>query len=351
MKNILFRADGNARIGAGHVMRCLALGMAAKQLGVQCKYITADDSFKNIIVRYGFENMILHTDYTDMECELLQMGSLIEQFHPDAVVVDSYYVTEEYLKALKKKVTLAYIDDIKKFVYPVDYLINYNAGAIKLNYATWYKENDVAQPRLLLGERYVPLRREFQNIVTKEPKRVVSDIFFSAGGADPERVALQFTKEVLRCEQFAKYRFHLVLGSFEPDIEEIKKISNSFKQIVLHQNVQEMSKLMQQCDIAVSAAGSTLYELCACGIPTITYVLADNQILGETSLCQKEIMKSAGDIRSKEDFWRNLMELITQLCDDLQERRRMRNTAMREIDGNGARRVVECIAYGKEVED
>lgn len=49
----------------------------------------------------------------------------------------------------------------------------------------------------------------------------------------------------------------------------------------------KMSELMQQCDMAVSAAGSTLYELCACGMPTITYVLADNQKLEKVLYVEK----------------------------------------------------------------
>lgn len=53
MKKILFRADGNAQIGAGHIMRCLSLGMAARELGILCKYVTADDSFSGTIKEYG----------------------------------------------------------------------------------------------------------------------------------------------------------------------------------------------------------------------------------------------------------------------------------------------------------
>ena len=174
-------------------------------------------------------------------------------------------------------------------------------------------------------------------------KRDVTDIFFSAGGADPERIALRFSQEVMSSKKLEKYQFHLVLGAFEPDVEEIKRLAETDQRLHIHQNVREMSKLMCQCDIAVSAAGSTLYELCACGVPTITYVLADNQIPGERSLCGKGVMKSAGDVRTKQNFWQELMDMIYLLSEDYNERLQMRENCERTVDGTGAEHIVQMI--------
>lgn len=343
MKKILFRADGNADIGAGHIMRCLSLGIAARRLGIQCKYVVADDSFSTIIEEYGFEYEILNTDYSKMDAEWDKTITVIREFMPDVILVDSYYVTYNYLDRLKRVAKLAYIDDIKSFAYPVDILINYNPGAVELDYWGLYKENRVKLPQMLLGESFVPLREEFQQLQQVPAKKNAADIFFSAGGADPERIALRFLQEVLCTKKLENYRFHLVLGAFEPDIEEIKALAEKNLQINIYQNVREISKLMNQCDIAVSAAGSTLYELCACGIPTITYILADNQILGEKSLCGKGIMKSAGDVRTKKDFWSELMEMIYTLCDNYEERVRMQERAAKTVDGMGAERTIQTI--------
>lgn len=343
MKKILFRADGNAQIGAGHIMRCLSLGMAARELGILCKYVTADDSFSGTIKEYGFECEILHTDYYDMEQELNKCLEVIQKFRPDVILADGYYVTHSYLTELKKYAKLAYIDDIKSFAYPVDVLINYNSGATEMDYPKLYQDNKKELPQLILGEHFVPLRQEFQKLHLQPVKNKVSDILFSAGGADPERIALRFAREVIHNEQLSGYRFHLVLGAFEPDVEEIKKLAEKHTQICIHQDVKKMSELMQQCDMAVSAAGSTLYELCACGVPTITYVLADNQKLGERSLCGKGIMKSAGDVRTKSEFWNDLMEMMYLLAENYEERVKLRKYEIREIDGKGAKRVIRSV--------
>lgn len=351
MKKILFRADGNAQIGAGHIMRCLSLGMAARELGILCKYVTADDSFSGTIKEYGFECEILHTDYYDMEQELNKCLEVIQKFRPDVILADGYYATHSYLTELKKYAKLAYIDDIKSFAYPVDVLINYNSGAMEMNYPKLYQDSKTELPQLILGEHFVPLRQEFQNLKRKPVKSKVTDILFSAGGADPERIALRFVREVVHNEQLSGYKFHLVLGAFEPDVEEIKKLAEKHTQICIHQNVKKMSELMQQCDMAVSAAGSTLYELCACGMPTITYVLADNQKLGESSLCGKGVMKSAGDVRTKTGFWDDLMEMMYLLAENCEERQKMRESAVRTVDGMGAEHIIKNLmsSEGKDV--
>ena len=82
---------------------------------------------------------------------------------------------------------------------------------------------------------------------------------------------------------------------------------------VLHINEHNMSALMQKCDIAISAAGSTLYELCATGIPAITYTLADNQLIAAEQFDKQGIMLSAGDCRDDEGFIVRLEKLLDKL--------------------------------------
>ena len=54
---------------------------------------------------------------------------------------------------------------------------------------------------------------------------------------------------------------------------------------------------MQKCDVAVSAAGSTLYELCCVGVPILCYTLADNQIDMMTEFERRGFAFSIGDVR------------------------------------------------------
>lgn len=340
---ILFRADGNANIGAGHVMRCLSIGMAARKLGYQCKYLIADSSFQKIIEANGFETDILNTNYSNLEAELNVVIDKIKEDNPLAVFVDSYYVTSLYLATLSTMLSVIYLDDIRAFAYPVDFLINYNAFAKQINYPLYYKDENVKIPTLLLGEMFVPLREEFQNRSEVKINKRVNHILFSAGGADPERIALNFVRFIIQNTELKKYYFHIVLGHFEVDAEEIKEISKTYPQIIVHEKVVRMSDLMRQCDLAVSAAGSTLYELCACGIPTITYILENNQILGAKSLCAKGIMMNVGDYRTEKKFFSKILNMILLLDNDFASRKRMHDLSISAVDGNGAVNIIKTV--------
>ena len=109
-----------------------------------------------------------------------------------------------------------------------------------------------------------------------------------------------------------------------------------------------MSALMLKCDIAISAAGTTLYELCACGIPTVSFSFADNQILPTETFGEKALMLNAGDSRRCESFFESLNEKLSLLIGDCKLRQEMSRSMQSVIDGNGACRVAtELIGFTK----
>lgn len=339
---IIFRADGNLCVGAGHLMRCLSVAVAASDKGIECKFITADDSFRDKIIENGFEVVVLNTDFKHLYDELFLIKDILEKEKPDYIIVDSYYVTNDYLSCLQQYGKLVYIDDVASFAYPVDVLINYNIYASRMNYDEIYTQAGIPVPRQIMGTSYVPLRKEFCGLKHKARSGLVRNILVSAGGADPEGIALRIAEYLLdHTSQIEKYKFHFIVSRYEPDSRRIENIASQNKWIILHKDVKKMSELMQSCDIAISAAGSTLYELCACGIPTITYILADNQIMGAETFEQTGVMLNAGDVRKKGDFFEDLFLLLMLLCDNTVLRASLTEKAQRLIDGNGAARLAE----------
>lgn len=344
MKKIIFRADGNAEIGAGHVMRCLSIGAAARNAGMECVYIVADSSFESIIQSKGFSCRVLDTLYSDMDSELPVFEETLSQYKPDIIIVDSYYVTANYLKELRRFGKTIYIDDVLAFAYPVDILINYNIYADRAEYESLYSDNNICIPELLLGTKYIPLRDEFRLSTVPVQKGNVENILISAGGADPEGMALKLAKCFIEDHELAgKYKFHFIISSFEPNRKELKEIAVQYPWIKLHENVQHMSGLMLESDLAVSAAGSTLYELAACGVPVITYVLADNQLPGALGFEKAGIMVNAGDCRIKTDFFPALCQEIKLLCADKIKRKNMRINGRNTVDGRGAEQMIKDI--------
>ncbi len=338
---ILFRADGNKYIGSGHIMRCLSIANQAKAMGRECVFCLADTTFQTYIEKNGFACYVLQTSYDNMDAELLGLETLISKLKPEIMIVDSYYVTNMYLRALKKLTTLVYIDDLAKFAYPVDVLINYNIYAQISTYEELYEKTQW-HPKYLLGPRFVPLRQEFVNLPPLERMGERKDVFVSTGGADQEHVALKMI-EYINERSWSDKVFHFVIGAMNEDVERIQENSKGNKNIVLHSGVKYMHELMRACDVAVSASGSTLYELCACGIPTICYILADNQIPGNVAFAKSGAMVSAGDARKGKNFIENLFSIIEKVCDDQALREKMKQKTKAVTNGNGAYYIIKEI--------
>ena len=333
---ILIRADANEVVGTGHIMRCLSLANAFNEIGEEVAFCTADHRADDLIRGKGYKVICLDGDWTELkEDGIVQIA---EEMKPELILVDSYYVTEEYMHKLRRAAPTAYLDDMNAHCWDVDYLINYNIYADNFDYSAYRKSG----AKLLMGPRYAPLRSEFKGIPKRIVKETVTDILVSAGGADPERITEKIMQGI--CPGEKAIRFHFVVGALNPRINDIKKLQGD--NIILHINEKNMSALMSSCDIAISAAGTTLYELCATGLPTITYTLADNQLVPAKAFEEQHVMMSAGDCRDNSSFLDDLKSAVSKLANNHQLRCRCANNMQELVDGNGAERVAKILARG-----
>ena len=140
-----------------------------------------------------------------------------------------------------------------------------------------------------------------------------------------------------------------MVGAANEDRDLIVSEATGVSNLFLHENVTNMSELMLSCDVAISAAGSTLYELCACRVPTITYILADNQIPGARGFEQRGIMKCAGDIRETGavELSARLIDMALELCDNESERALIAERQGSVVDGKGAERIIEKLTLNR----
>ena len=336
---ILFRADGNASIGSGHIMRCLSIADAFKRKQKDSLFVLADKTFRPLIEERGYVTYILDSDYRNMDSELDNMKKAIAFYHPEMVIADSYYVTKEYLQELKELAHLVYVDDLASFAYPVDVLVNYNAYGPDVSYKELYLDEKVSVPKLVMGLRYAPLREMFRNLPARKQNKTVKDILISTGGADPIHLALRLVHHI--AQSAYPQRFHFLVGAMNADYDEIQNIVAKQKNIFVHYNVKDMKTFISSCDLAVSAAGSTTYEISACGVPMITYVLADNQIQGAQALEKLGLAISCGDLRNNVKAEQQIMEAVALFADDFVLREKMGKQMQKLVDGNGADRLVE----------
>lgn len=332
---ILFRADGNPDIGTGHIMRCLSLADALREQDQEITFITAEPYFQRLVETRGYPCTVLGTAYDRMEEELSIFLPIIERERPELVILDSYFVTPQYMEAIRNISRLLYIDDLNAFDYPADAVVNYNIYGPELP----YPQNKT----YFLGPQYAPLRKEFQGLSQRNTKDRVENVLVSTGGTDPYHVALHCAEYLRKHLPRENMIFHLVLGAMNQDAAELERIAEELPFIRLHRQITNMCSLMLQCDAAISAAGTTLYELCACGLPTVTYILADNQIQGAQMFQKAGLMPCAGDIREDACFLERLFELLNSLADDFAQRQRIAEQMQGAVDGRGAARLAEAI--------
>lgn len=335
------RVDANADIATGHVMRCMTIAKEIVTMGQEVTFLTADRQSHDLILDNGYHAVSLDTRWNHMEEELPKMISLIEQWNIETVLIDSYSVTAAYLRELRKHTKVIYIDDVYSFSYPVDVLINYNIYANQVDYNQLQRGMNT---KLLLGCKYAPLRSDFRGIQKKYGEKV-KRVLISTGGADSHHVALKLLKfigdgKLLSDPVYEDIEYHIIVGKFNRDLEELSEIEKTHKNIVLHRNVKNMHSLMEEADIAITAGGSTMYELCASGVPMLIYTFTDHQLDGAREFEKLGLATYCGDIRKGEALvWEHIQSSMKGYCSSKELRYEIGKKMQEYIDGKGAIRL------------
>ncbi|SHH67212.1 UDP-2,4-diacetamido-2,4,6-trideoxy-beta-L-altropyranose hydrolase [Desulfosporosinus lacus] len=364
MLNIAFRVDGGKNVGLGHIVRCLSLAHAFRQNGHKVYFLS---KLKEGIEKAGQENFdvvrlssveqeiegFFYGNSTQLVSEALEITSLLLTYQIDVLVLDTYNVSNEYFLALKEYVgSLVYIDDVNKFTYPVDIIINGNITGEFLGYQK-YDQRQV----LLLGPKYNMIRDEFANIVPRDVKEKPEEIMITTGGADPYRLTDKLLVILLKKDEYRHIRFNVLVGSSFIDCGYLDNLSKNYGNVFLYANSDlsyklpsiiqsEISAIMLRSDLAISAGGSTLYELAACGTPALSVILADNQ----EGIVRK--MDELGYVMNL--GWYNqlnkdlVLDKLREMIDDFPRRREMSAKGQRLVDGKGVERIVWSILQNLE---
>lgn len=342
---IAIRADANAAIATGHIMRCITIAKQLQKKGKKVLFFTADEYPCEMLTQNGMEYVCLHTSWEQMEEELPILCRELQKHGCSKLLTDSYQVTENYFDCLKKICKLIYIDDCFTALYPVDLIVNYNAYHVRFPYEEAYKD----KARLLLGTTYVPLREEFQTSL-REPSSKASGadkhILISSGGGDVYNALYGILLNAVNKKELSHSIFHVIVGSFNKNAEQLELLAKEHPNILLHYNVSNMAELMQQCQIAISAAGTMLFELCAMQLPTVFYVCADNQQYDSDFFARENRMLFSGDIRqNRETCIDNILKNMILLLSDKNLQQQMKQKMHEVTDGKGAERIADEIIH------
>ena len=333
MDTIFIRVDMNPVIATGHMMRCLSIADAVTKLGKKVIFITADEYPCELLGQRGYEPIVLHTDWKRMEEEAEKLKTLIKEYGVKKFLVDSYQITADYLQELRQEVEVIYLDDLDAFDYPTDKLICY---------ANYYGQFSYGQKTVdegyYLGMDYVPLRKVFQNCLPKKIRDKVENILLLSGGSD----SCGIIKRMVDAFKDKEVMLITVCGRFYEGFEELKEEYKEYTNLVFYQNITNLEDYMKEVDLAVSAGGTTLYELCAVGTPTISYSFADNQLYNVRQFAKDGLIDYAGDVRT-DDIFANVIKLYEKYDADNTVRKERSVLMQQMVDGKGADRIARIL--------
>lgn len=301
---IAFRADASLQIGTGHVMRCLTLADALAEQGAQCTFICRKHSghLLSLIEQRGHRALSLPTptdDYeaqpgfahaawlgTDWTTDAEQTQRVLAYQRVDWLVVDHYALDHRWEYALRSCTKrLMVIDDLADRPHDCDLLLDQNLGRSAEDYASLLEPGTTT----LIGPQYALLRPEFAALRVhslarrSEPK--LKHLLITMGGVDKDNATGQVLEALKECPLLQDSRITVVMGPHAPWLDKVREqAANMPRPTEVLVGVSNMAQLMAESDLAVGAAGSTSWERCCLGLPSIVLAVAENQRAGLEAL-------------------------------------------------------------------
>ncbi|MDP3565273.1 MAG: UDP-2,4-diacetamido-2,4,6-trideoxy-beta-L-altropyranose hydrolase [Methanoregula sp.] len=345
MKPLIIRADASPQIGTGHVMRCLALGQAWQDYGGTVIFITTSDSaaLSNRIRKEGMDWEVIST-VAGSDADALLTISYAKKTGAGWVVVDGYHFNDTYLAIIRNAgLQILAIDDKASVPLPhADIVLNQNV------YATpyMYLGREPGQT-FLLGTKYALIRREFlRNAPLVRPvPNVATRILVTLGGSDPDNVTQTVIESVRDLTSDGRATIMIITGYSNPHYDTLAAAAAGYPGIQLIPPTEEMPGLMAWAEIAVTAAGSTVWEMALMGVPVLTLVIADNQLPVAEELEKLGAAVNLG--RSNRITPEPLGRTIRRVMESKDIRQDLSAKIRVLVDGEGAARTVMYICQEK----
>lgn len=330
---LLIRADGSARMGTGHVMRCLSLAQGWRRAGGEAGFVLAEatPALEQRLQDEGINITRLDAP-AGSAADAAETARLARGRGAEWVVADGYHFDAAFQQAIKAAgLQLLVVDDFGRAgPYCADYILNQNFHAMAELYT-----RRAPHTRLLLGTRYALLRQQFDDWRgwNREFPAVARKVLVTLGGSDPDNVTGQVVEALA---QISGLEVKVLIGGSNPHREQLQsKIQNAKSKISFAVDAPNMPELMAWADTAIVAGGTTCWELAFMGLPSLLLLVADNQRDVVQSLCATGVARETTPARVATD--------LSLLQRDTDGRRAMSQRARRLVDGQGTSRVVDCL--------
>lgn len=300
---IAFRTDASLQMGSGHVMRCLTLADALKAQGAQCHFISREHSgnlLEGIRQRgHGVTGLpaslpqpsnstdaipkLAHAAWLgcDWQTDAQQTHAILSTLQPNWLVVDHYALDQRWEVAVQPYYQkLMVIDDLADRTHYCDLLLDQNLGRQPQDYINLVPTTC----QVFTGPYYALLRPEFAALRDYSLKRransqqQIRELLITMGGVDMPNATGQVLQALKNSPLPIDCHITVVMGSTAPWLAQVRELAEKMPwPTSVLVNINDMAQRMADSDLAIGAAGSTSWERCCLGLPTLMVVLADNQ--------------------------------------------------------------------------
>jgi UDP-2,4-diacetamido-2,4,6-trideoxy-beta-L-altropyranose hydrolase len=343
---LLIRADASVAMGAGHIMRCLALAQAWQDAGGNAVFATSE-------MPAAIQSRLLaeSVEVIELSCvaatkpDISRTVALARELKSSWIVVDGYQFGADYQRVLKGAgLQVLFLDDYGHALhYSADIVLNQNMRADERLY-----DNRETYTQLLLGTQYCLLRREFNawRDWKREFPAIANKVLVTVGGSDAHNTTLQVV-EALNRTAVPELEAMVVIGGGNPHLTSVQQaVADSPHGIRVVTNAANMAKLMAWADMAISGAGSTCWEMCLLGLPALLIPVAQNQ---DSSARDLAMMGAAALLNTRCELEASaIAATIEEFARSQALRERIGRTARQLVDGNGALRVMAAIENKEE---
>lgn len=326
---VVFRADASLDIGTGHVMRCLTLADALSVKGVECCFISRN-LHGNLIEQTrqrGYNAYVLpapegeqmvsqepfHAAWLGVGWEVDAAESLpyLRELNPTWLVLDHYALDSRWEAATREYWQhLFVIDDLADRSHIADVLLDQNLGRKASDYESFLPTH----AQCLVGPQYALLRPEFSELrpysLERRQSGELRHLLISLGGVDKDNATGAVLRTLRSCPLPDDCTITVIMGSHAPYLDDVSTLAATMPwptNVAI--NVNDMAKRMAEADLAIGAAGSTSWERCCLGLPSLMLILADNQKGVAEALHREGVAYNLGrpeELCASHEYWGRL---------------------------------------------
>jgi spore coat polysaccharide biosynthesis protein SpsF len=334
MRQLLYRVDGGATLGLGHVTRAFAIAEAARRHGWQVTWASTGGPE---VISAAREAGAALVEPGSGEAEATFLSRVGKE--TDAIVIDRKLpYGGDVIRRLRGERPVVLLD------VPCDGMFEATATIFPTAHLDSAIANDTrwqsGRGRLVHGAPWVVIHpRVLATPKARQPARPAR-VAVTTGGSDPENVASQALDWLDLVE--GDFKVDLMVGVANRQREPLKaRATSSRHETRVLERPNDFAAELAGATVAVATFGITAYELAYLGVPAVLVSHGDENVPASARFETWGTAVDLGLAKSVEPA--RAAGQITQLLGDAGRRKQMRDAGRKLVDGKGADRIVELL--------